>query len=59
MPQKPVEAVPAGQPPPGALLIPALLDELAAFATDTTEHVRKENEILFPAALNLAQAQDA
>jgi len=37
----------------------ALLDELAAFATDTTEHVRKENEILFPGVLNLAQAQDA
>jgi regulator of cell morphogenesis and NO signaling len=31
-----------------------LLDELAAFAADTTEHVRKENEILFPKALSLA-----
>ena len=31
-----------------------LLDELAAFAADTTEHVRKENEILFPTALGLA-----
>ena len=37
----------------------ALLDELAAFATDTAEHVRKENEVLFPAALNLAPARDA
>jgi regulator of cell morphogenesis and NO signaling len=31
-----------------------LLEELAAFAADTTEHVRKENEILFPKALALA-----
>lgn len=31
-----------------------LLGELAAFAADTTEHVRKENEILFPKALSLA-----
>ncbi len=31
-----------------------MLDELAAFFTDTTEHVRKENEILFPRALGLA-----
>ena len=31
-----------------------LLDELAAFAADTAEHVRKENEILFPKALALA-----
>lgn len=31
-----------------------LLDELAMFAADTTEHVRKENEILFPKALGLA-----
>jgi len=31
-----------------------LLDELAVFAADTTEHVRKENEILFPRALGLA-----
>ncbi len=37
----------------------ALLDDLAAFATDTTEHVRKENEILFPGVLRLAQVQDA
>ena len=37
----------------------ALLDELAAFATDTAEHVRKENEVLVPAALNLAPARDA
>lgn len=32
----------------------ALLDELAAFDADTTEHVRKENEVLFPKALALA-----
>ena len=31
-----------------------LLEELAAFAADTAEHVRKENEILFPKALSLA-----
>lgn len=31
-----------------------LLEELAAFAADTAEHVRKENEILFPRALALA-----
>ncbi|MFZ1624650.1 MAG: hemerythrin domain-containing protein [Gammaproteobacteria bacterium] len=31
-----------------------LLDELAMFAADTTEHVRKENEVLFPKALGLA-----
>lgn len=31
-----------------------LLEELAAFAADTAEHVRKENETLFPMALSLA-----
>jgi regulator of cell morphogenesis and NO signaling len=31
-----------------------LLEELAAFAADTAEHVRKENGILFPKALGLA-----
>jgi regulator of cell morphogenesis and NO signaling len=31
-----------------------LLEELAAFATDTAEHVRKENVLLFPKALALA-----
>lgn len=32
----------------------ALLDELVQFDADTAEHVRKENEILFPMALDLA-----
>lgn len=31
-----------------------LLEELATFAADTAEHVRKENELLFPQALALA-----
>ena len=51
MPQKPVEAAPAGQPLPAAL---PRMQERAVFAVDTTEHVRKENEVLFPRALSLA-----